>query len=286
MWPSLLLDRSGRFERVQAANTAGLNVFEVARYQRHAVGLRRRRQQRIDRSQRFARVHSAPDLRDSLIDGQYSFSERCQDLLQPMFQRGSSLPISGTQPFDSLSYLPDDENTQKEFVVAGIAIPGGHVAIAAPAFADFRDDVRINQVHSKANGSRLLARPLYLDSFQRRRREQFLEGSAPGSQALILVGLDEDGHRFTMAGYRLRPFSQSAFNHLAEARLGFLDLPFHQHQSSQTSQKRQTAAISGYKTAPEPFRTPALQMSLGSLRSLVEVLAQEGWDVEFVVAVE
>ncbi len=114
---------AGRFERVQAANTAALNVFEVARYQRHAVGLRRRSQQRIDGSQRFARIHSTPDLRDSLIDGQYSFAERRQDLLQPMFQRGSSLPISRTQPFDSLSYLPDDENTQEEFVVAGIAIP-------------------------------------------------------------------------------------------------------------------------------------------------------------------
>jgi hypothetical protein len=30
-----------------------------------------------------------------------------------------------------------------------------------------------------------------------------------------------------MTGYRLRPFSQSALDHLAEARLGFLNLPFH-----------------------------------------------------------
>jgi hypothetical protein len=227
MPPSLLFDRSGRFERVKAANTAALDVFEVARYQRHAVGLRRRSQQRIDTRQRFARIHSTPDLRDSLIDRQYSFAERRQDLLQPLFQRGSSLPISRTEPFDSLSYLPDDQNTQEEFVVADIAIPGGDVAIATPAFANFRDDVRINQVHSKSNDSRRLARSPYLDSFQRRRREQCLESSAPGAQTLILVGPDEDGHGFAVTGYRLRPFSQSAFNHLAEARLGFLDLPFH-----------------------------------------------------------
>ena len=113
------------------------------------MGLRRRSQQRIDGSQRFARIDSTPDLRDSLIDGQYSFAERRQDLLQPIFQRGSSLPISRTQPFDSLSYLPNDENTQEEFVVASIAIPCGHMAIATPAFANFRYDVRINQVHFK-----------------------------------------------------------------------------------------------------------------------------------------
>jgi hypothetical protein len=144
-----------------------------------------------------------------------------------MFQRGRSLPISRTQPFDSMSYLTDDENTQEKFVVAGIAIPSGHVAIATPAFANFGYDVRINQVHSKSNDSRLLARSLYLDAFQRRRREQCLEGSAPGAQALILVGSDEDRHGFAMTGYRLRPFSQSALDHLAEARLGFLNLPFH-----------------------------------------------------------
>jgi len=164
-WSSAGAEELRRFERVQAANTAALNVFEVARHQRHAVGLRRRSQQRIDDSQRFARIHSTPHLRDSLIDGQYSFAERRQDLLQPIFQRGSSLPISRTQPFDSLSYLPDDENTQEEFVVAGIAIPGGHVAIATPAFANFRYDVRINQVHSKSNDSCLLARSPYLDTF-------------------------------------------------------------------------------------------------------------------------
>ena len=39
------------------------------------------------------------------------------------------------------------------------------------------------------------------------------------------------------------------------------------------------------KTAPEPFETPAAQFILQSY-ALVEVLAQEGWDVEFVVAVE
>jgi hypothetical protein len=137
------------------------------------------------------------------------------------------LPISRTQPFDSLPYLPDDENTQKEFVVASIAIPGGHVPIATPSFANFRDDVRINQVHSKSNDSCRLARSPYLDTFQRRRREQCLEGSAPGAQTLILVGPDEDGYGFAVTGYRLRPFSQSALDHLAEARLGFLDLPFH-----------------------------------------------------------
>jgi hypothetical protein len=191
------------------------------------MGLRRRSQQRIDGSQRFARIDSTPDLRDSLIDGQYSFAERRQDLLQPIFQRGSSLPISRTQPFDSLSYLPDDENTQEEFVVASIAIPCGHMAIATPAFANFRYDVRINQVHSKSNDSHLLARSSYLDTFQRRRREQCLEGPAPGAQALILIGPDEDGHGFAVTGYRLRPFSQSALDHLAESRLGFLDLPFH-----------------------------------------------------------
>jgi hypothetical protein len=235
MLPSFLFDRSCRFERVQAANTAALNVFEVARYQRHAVSLRRRSQQRIHGSQRFARIHSTPDLRDSLVDRQYSFAERPQDLLQPMFQRGRSLPISRTQPFDSLSNLADDENTQEEFVVAGIAIPCGHVAIATPAFANFRDDVGINQVHSKSNDSRFLARSPYLETFQRRQREQCLEGSAPGAQTLILVGPDEDGHGFAVTSYRLRPFSQSALDHLAEARLGFLDLPFHQYQSSQTS---------------------------------------------------
>ena len=147
--------------------------------------------------------------------------------MQPIFQRGSSLPISRTQAFDSLSYLPDDENTQEKFVVAGIAIPGGHVAIATPAFANFGYDVRINQVHSKSNDSRRVARSLYLDAFQWRGREQCLEGFAPGAQTLILVGPDEDGHGFAVTGYRLRPFSQSAIDHLAEARLGFLDLPFH-----------------------------------------------------------
>ena len=120
-------------------------------------------------------------------------------------------------------------------------------------------------------------------SFQRRRREQFLERSAPGAQTLILVGPDEDRHGFAVTGHRLRPFFQSALDHLAETRLGFLNLPLHPHQ---TSQKRQLRATSRYKTAPEPFQTPALQMFLGSLRPLVEVLAQEGWDVELVVAVE
>jgi len=151
-----------------------------------------------------------------------------------MFQRVSSLPISRTQPFDSLSYLPDDQNAQEKFVVADIAIPGGHVAIATPAFANFRYDVRINQVHSKLNDSRCVTRPSYLYAFQRRRREQCLEGLAPGAQTPILVGPDQDGHRFAVTGYRLRPFSQSTLDHFAEARLGFLNLPSHEHQSSQT----------------------------------------------------
>ena len=135
------------------------------------MSLCRRGQDRINDSQWLARVHTTPDLRDSFIDGQYSFSERSQNLFQPMFQRGSSLPVSRTQPFDSLSYLPDDENAQEKFVVAGIAIPGGHMAIATPAFANFRDDVRINQVHSKLNDSRSVTRPSDLDAFQRRRRQ-------------------------------------------------------------------------------------------------------------------
>ena len=64
-----------------------------------------------------------------------------------MFQSRSSLPIPRTQPFDSLPYLSDDENTQEEFVVAGVAIPGGHVAIAPPAFGNFRYDVSKRLLH-------------------------------------------------------------------------------------------------------------------------------------------
>jgi hypothetical protein len=222
-----LFARSGRFERVQAADAAAFDVFEIARYDSQSVSLRSSGQQRIDRSQRFARVHSTPDLCDTFIDGQYSFGKRRQNLFQPMFQRDSALPIPRTQPFDSLPDLPDDQNAQEEFVVAGVAIPGGHVAIATPAFANFRYDVRINQVHSKSNDSRRVARSLYLDAVQRRRREQCLEGSTAGAQSLILVGPDEDRHGFAVTGYRLRPFFQSALDHLAEARLGFLDLPFH-----------------------------------------------------------
>jgi hypothetical protein len=45
------------------------------------------------------------------------------------------------------------------------------MAIATPAFANFRDDVRINQVHSKLNDSRSVTRPSDLDAFQRRRRQ-------------------------------------------------------------------------------------------------------------------
>ena len=146
------------------------------------------------------------------------------------------MPISRTQPFDSLPYLPDDQNAEEEFVVACRAIPGGYVAITTPAFADFRYNVRINQVHSKPNDSGCVARPSNLDAGQRRRREQRLEGFTAGTQTLILVGPDQDGHGFAVTSYRLRPFSQSAIDHFAETRLGFLNLPFHCLQSSQTSQ--------------------------------------------------
>ena len=69
------LELPGRLERVQASNAAALNVSEVARYKGQAVSLGGRGQERINDNQRLARVHTTPDLRDSLIYRQYSFRE-------------------------------------------------------------------------------------------------------------------------------------------------------------------------------------------------------------------
>ena|SRR5215471_5311433 len=93
-------------------------------------------------------IESSPDLRDSLIDRQYSLAERPENLFKPVFNSRGLSSVSRPQSLNPLPYLSDHQNAKEKFVVAGGSIPGGYVRIAPPSLPDFRYDVRVDQVHS------------------------------------------------------------------------------------------------------------------------------------------
>src|ERR1700674_3359849 len=65
------------------------------------------------------------------------------------------------------------------------------------------------------------------DTFEGGCGQQRLEALAACSQPAILVGRHQHRHRFPVTGHGLRPVLKGAIHKLAEARLGFLNLPVH-----------------------------------------------------------
>lgn len=133
-------------EWVENRHTQTGDVTFVAGNKRQAVCRCSRRHQTVDHWNRANSTHAAPAIGNQIVDAEDARAELRLNFPKPFFKSTSLFRVTPAREFYAFANLANDQCTQKQIRGIDQAIPVQHARITTLAFADFRNDIRVEQI--------------------------------------------------------------------------------------------------------------------------------------------